>query len=180
EYDMIVSPLSPNSPRYMAVDLSEFLWAGWVTTIHRKAQVQPDIAGFIKPFSATTWLSVLATFVAFVICFIMTFKMREILSPKASSKRGQHRLSSRDARISVFAVLKILLNQPQENDERSPLMRLLLMTTMLWGFLLSTFYKTFLTSMLVLPRVVEPFNTLEELVTKRTMPHMLSPGSSLS
>ncbi|KAA0201881.1 Ionotropic receptor 158, partial [Hyalella azteca] len=110
---MIVSPLSPNSPRYTVMDFSEFLWAGWHTTIHRKAQVQPDIAGFIKPFSATvrlTWLSVLATFVAFVICFIMTFKIREILSPKANSKRGKHRLSSRDARISVFAVLKILIN----------------------------------------------------------------------
>ncbi|KAA0201883.1 Ionotropic receptor 158, partial [Hyalella azteca] len=51
---------------------------------------------------------------------------------------------------------------------------------MLWGFLLSTFYKTFLTSMLVLPRVVEPFNTLDELVTKRPIPYMLSPGTLLS
>ncbi|KAA0199389.1 Ionotropic receptor 152, partial [Hyalella azteca] len=97
-----------------------------------------------------------------------------------SRRRRQHRLSSRDARISVFAVLKILLNQPQERDERLPLMRLLLMTTMLWGFLLSTFYRTFLTSMLVLPRVVEPFNTLEELVTKRPMPYTLTPGSYIS
>ncbi|XP_018025546.2 glutamate receptor U1-like [Hyalella azteca] len=86
EFDMIASPLLPNYERNMAVDLSEFLWDASHATIQRKAQVQPDIAGFIKPFSATTWLSVLATFVAFVICFILTFKMREILSPRPSSK----------------------------------------------------------------------------------------------
>ncbi|KAA0191194.1 Ionotropic receptor 156, partial [Hyalella azteca] len=143
----------------------------------------PQALGFesLKRLSAQqTWLSVLATFVAHVISFILTFKMREILSPKASSKRGQHRLSSRDVRISVFAVLKILLNQPQECDERFPMMRLVLGMTMLWGFLLSTFYKTFLTSMLVLPRVVEPYNTLEELVTKRPMLFTLVPGSFIS
>ncbi|XP_047737143.1 uncharacterized protein LOC125178125 [Hyalella azteca] len=141
ECDMLTSTVIPNYQRNLALDITVPLWEASHTVVYRKAQIQPDITGFLKPFSGVTWLCVLATFAACV--------------------------------ASLFLMLKM----PCEREKRFSFMRMAMGSTILGGFLLSAFYKAFLLSMLVLPRVVEPFNSLEDLVTRKPMPYLLIPGS---
>ncbi|KAA0198837.1 Ionotropic receptor 157 [Hyalella azteca] len=177
ECDMLTSTVIPNYQRNLALDITVPLWEASHTVVYRKAQIQPDITGFLKPFSGVTWLCVLATFAACVASLFLMLKMRELLSRKSRSNHDKQGSLTGAVPISVITVVKIFLNQTCEREKRFSFMRMAMGSTILGGFLLSAFYKAFLLSMLVLPRVVEPFNSLEDLVTRKPMPYLLIPGS---
>ncbi|KAF2367690.1 Ionotropic glutamate receptor L-glutamate and glycine-binding domain [Trinorchestia longiramus] len=179
ESDMVISPFLLNEQRNNALDVSDYLWPTSHNAVHKKAQVEPDIAGFIKPFSLNIWLYILGVFLACGCSLYFLLWTQARLGNGKSPKSNMGSSMTRDVRISFFSVLRLMLGQPAENDDRLSLSRVLVGTTMVSWLILGTMYKSLLMAMLVLPRTPEPFNSLEELVTKRAMPYLVVPGSFL-
>ncbi|XP_066962292.1 probable glutamate receptor [Macrobrachium rosenbergii] len=180
--------LGINADRAQTVDMTEFLYMDEWTAGFKRPELESDIAGFVKPFTAESWVAVLLVVVAVVLTLfflmIITDDVLRLPGPDgslesqgersvASSDGGQHN-SGIDAESSgrfsstfydaVLWTVGSLLSQAIMRTPKGETVRFITGLWLLITLILSTVYRSNLKAMLILPKVQLPFNNLEQVV----------------
>ncbi|XP_069982125.1 glutamate receptor ionotropic, kainate glr-3-like [Penaeus vannamei] len=157
--------------RFLAVDISEYLYLDESSAAYVRPVVGSHVDGFLRPYTFRMWMVILAmVFVTMMSIslirlgynyLIRSFKMND--SP-SDTEDFQHQELLRVTKDSAMWTVYTLLAQSTPKALRGDSIRLV---SCLWLFgclILASVYRSNLKAMLILPRVSVAFNSLEELV----------------
>ncbi|XP_045121810.1 glutamate [NMDA] receptor subunit 1-like [Portunus trituberculatus] len=157
--------------RSKVVDFSDFLYMDQERLIYKRPVVESDMAGFLKPFTFTSWVMVLAALVAMAGVVLLTSQV----SPqpvRPSSRRDDE--GSREQETVWNTLLDaglwsvaVSLAQSSTLVPRGLRQQAVVGMWLLLALIISTVYRSNLKAMLIKPRLILPFSNLEELVETR-------------
>ncbi|XP_042863286.1 glutamate receptor ionotropic, delta-1-like [Penaeus japonicus] len=177
EVDMSGVPIAITIERNEDVAVTEFLYIdGWSAGFQRPV-VQSDISGFVKPFSDYVWLLIAAAIVGVLATILFVYMSHEaIVGLSQHPKRGtstfgasrasgdKWRKSTPDhAQESALWTIALFLAQSVTKLPRGNSVRVITGIWLLVSLILNTVYRSNLKAMLILPKVVLPFDNPEEL-----------------
>ncbi|XP_047498440.1 glutamate receptor ionotropic, delta-2-like [Penaeus chinensis] len=168
--------------RAKVVDFSENLYMEEFAIAYKRPKLASDIIGFIRPFALSLWITV---FVATLfVCATTWLILRSHSALSGSRRTGREGAPGtenqthflRDVEESVRWTICHLIGQavPQEPAGNGP--RIAGGLWLLSAFILGVVYRGNLKAMLILPRVVLPFDTLQEL-TETNIPIWIPEGN---
>ncbi|XP_069987004.1 glutamate receptor ionotropic, kainate 3-like [Penaeus vannamei] len=166
EADMSMVPMSINHIRNEAVDFSETLFVDEHRITFKRPFPEADIAGFVKPFTPTMWLLfLLSTLVVCAATFLVQLSprvgVREETYDDGTPEPSANRVSSK-LRYAVLWTLSCLFSQSVPWEPRDVPVRVVAGMWLLATLIIGTVYRSNLKAMLILPKVVLPFDTFEE------------------
>ncbi|XP_066966843.1 uncharacterized protein [Macrobrachium rosenbergii] len=164
---MSAQGLGVTEPRAQAVDYSEFLYQDEWTATYARPSLEPDIAGFVKPYSLSMWLMILATLVLSVGAIFITRATNDRFQQKwGNGINEEDRTSSGTSGINeaFMWTLATLLSQSVPWKLDGLPVRLITCFWLLVSFIIANVYRSNLMAMLILPKVTLPFTNLDELV----------------
>ncbi|XP_064114187.1 glutamate receptor ionotropic, kainate 1-like [Macrobrachium nipponense] len=189
--DFTGQALGVTAERAEAVDMSEFLYIDEWSAVYKRPGIQPDIAGFVKPFTLKSWVGVLLSSIVVLLTavFIRLVSERIIYhggsdssdrgdvdddeggrTASAVNARGRNGGRENFSAILYDAVnwtVSSLLGQTLPKISPGEAVRIFSGLWLLASMILSTVYRSNLKAMLILPKVYLPFNNIEELVSSR-------------
>ncbi|KAF2356817.1 Ionotropic glutamate receptor [Trinorchestia longiramus] len=181
EADISGTLIFMTEPRIQSVDFSTALYFQEHRIIYKTPGLKPNIAGFLMPFTPTVWVSVLALMTAATIVYGLLLRLYDtnwgFIRP--SNAGSTSTLQEPGWRAFHFAV-RILFAQSLHWKPNSA--KVILFTTGLWmliAFVVGTMYKSNLKSMIILPKIIIPFETIEELVNQHEYNIIMAGGGSL-
>ncbi|XP_069987023.1 glutamate receptor 1-like isoform X2 [Penaeus vannamei] len=172
EMNMTGTGLALTHDRAEALDFSEYLYLEESSAAYKRPVLQPDVAGFLRPFTGYMWCSIWLTVVGVILSLaLFRLGMLKIL-PRSNRQENDGFAEVRDVTPGALrtllsdgflVTLSALLSQglpriPPEDSTR--------VLTALWlvaSLILGTVYRSNLKAMLILPRITIPFDNLEEL-----------------
>ncbi|MPC24734.1 Glutamate receptor 2 [Portunus trituberculatus] len=183
EADMTGVVVGLDLDRSKVVDFSDFLYMDQERLIYKRPVVESDMAGFLKPFTFTSWVMVLAALVAMAGVVLLTSQV----SPqpvRPSSRRDDEGSREQetvwntllDAGLWSVAVSLAHYFNASITRHLSPASTLVprglrqqavVGMWLLLALIISTVYRSNLKAMLIKPRLILPFSNLEELVETR-------------
>ncbi|XP_047482975.1 glutamate receptor ionotropic, delta-1-like [Penaeus chinensis] len=152
EADMSMVPMSINHIRNEAVDFSETLFVDEHRITFKRPFPEADIAGFVKPFTPTDASSPLREKTG----DDGTGPTRDG-TPESSGKSVTSKL-----RYAVLWTLSCLFSQSVPWEPRKAPVRVVAGIWLLASLIVGSVYRSNLKAMLILPKVVIPFETFEE------------------
>ncbi|XP_045611424.1 glutamate receptor ionotropic, delta-2 [Procambarus clarkii] len=174
EVDVALGPFVITYRRSQVADFSMPLYfESWGIFLPRP-RLESDLAGFLKPFTWQVW-EVLGGMI------LLTMVLGAVLNWLASgSWRGPDAGIKEEPSGGVFRpswVLRTLVNEDTNELPRTAVGRLLLGTWLVGSFILCSAYQGVLTSLLTVPLVSVPVNSLEDLVSYGKIPWALEFGT---
>ncbi|XP_042863285.1 glutamate receptor ionotropic, delta-2-like [Penaeus japonicus] len=164
EIDMPGVGMALTYERNLDVAPSEFLYIdGWSAGFQRPV-VQSDISGFVKPFSDYVWLLTAAALLGVLVTIWCVHLSHETImgprNPKGGALRNAENYVTRQSLLWTIAVF---LAQSVTKLPRGNSVRVITGIWLLVSLILNTVYRSNLKAMLILPKVVLPFDNPEEL-----------------
>ncbi|XP_037800589.1 glutamate receptor ionotropic, delta-2-like [Penaeus monodon] len=192
--DMTGVGMALTHDRYQDLDATDFLYIdGWSAGFQRPV-LQSDISGFVKPFSEylklsavfQVWLLIAAAIVGVLVTTWFVHMSREtIVTPRtpraggSASPSGPERHGTRNVtEESVLWTIAVFLAQSVTKLPRGNSVRVMTGVWLLVSLILITVYRSNLKAMLILPKVVLPFDSPEELAETR-IPTWIPRGSAM-
>ncbi|XP_047502954.1 glutamate receptor ionotropic, kainate glr-3-like [Penaeus chinensis] len=165
EADLIGVAQWVTEERFEDFSVSEYLLLSSLTVAHKRPSLQPDMAGFVKPFDPLVWLLLLVSLVVVLgaaVCVRWHFNR---LAPRegADKKQDSFRELQLVAKDSVAWTVDVLLSQSVNLQPRGDSVRVISCLWLLTTLILATVYRANLKAMLILPKLSLPFDSLESL-----------------
>ncbi|KAK8385626.1 hypothetical protein O3P69_016421 [Scylla paramamosain] len=168
EADMTGVVVGLDLDRRTVADFSDFLYMDQERLIYKRPVVESDMAGFLKPFTLSSWMMVVATLVAMAGVVLLT---RQVTPQPARHCPGTDGESSRQQETVWNSLLDtglwsvaVSLAQSSTLVPRGMRQKAVVGMWLLLALIISTVYRSNLKAMLIKPRLVLPFSNLEELV----------------
>ncbi|KAG7164985.1 glutamate receptor 2-like [Homarus americanus] len=155
EVDMSGVVFSQQYNRAKAVDFSEPLHMNDQAVAYKRPQPEPDIAGFMRPYTRLIWITQLVTL--FVVFMCITFV--SYYTPRQEDNDSNERVWT-----ATLWTVAAPLAQASSWLPRGDSLRIIAGTWLLMAFILGSVYRSNLKAMLILPKLRLPFNSLEELI----------------
>ncbi|XP_076054426.1 putative glutamate receptor [Oratosquilla oratoria] len=168
EVDLGLGPFDVTYPRSKVVSFSTYVAADYMGLFLPRPKLEKDLQGFLKPLSWQVWTGM---FSCLVFTLLLTLLVR---SPSPSRQRGGVR--------GVFEgswVIRSLFQQAIVRLPTRDASRLLVGTWLVAALILISAYKGVLTSLLAVPRVDIPINSLADLVNYGRQKWALERGTSV-
>ncbi|XP_063604786.1 glutamate receptor ionotropic, kainate glr-3-like [Penaeus indicus] len=201
EVDMALGPFGVTWERAQVVDFSSTLYVDGFGIFLPRPRQERDLAGFTNPLAWQVWATLGAVFLfTLALGVVMNWLARRCFKPKddaAVDDQGdvvlrplwvvQALLIEREFGAVILSVLwgkQLPLVAPSESiaiekPPGRPSSRALLAAWLLAGLILSSAYRGVLTSLLAVPRVTVPVDSLEDLVSYGKIPWANEKGTSL-
>ncbi|KAK3868191.1 hypothetical protein Pcinc_026411 [Petrolisthes cinctipes] len=178
EVDVAIGPFGVTLDRIAVADFSVPITATDHAILYRRPQIEPDLAGFVRPFTLPVWGLVVASLIIVTgVALIL-----HVLTPSKHQGRGtDDESTSTDSSSSEWSWLwgyKVLLSQDVRGlggNEGSP--RVMTGLWMLVSFIMAEVYCSNLKAMLIVPKVKIPFDDLGGLVRQSEMSWTMARGS---
>ncbi|XP_068238317.1 probable glutamate receptor [Palaemon carinicauda] len=176
--------LSITPERAEDFDFTEYLYMEEWSAGFKRPQPEPDIAGFVKPYTFEAWILLIFSVVivlgtSFLLRLItskaLRYKRKDLtasfLSPWQHNKdevcvpeaHGNFKSSSA-VYDSVLWTVSSLLGVSIQGSPSGEAVRLFTALWIMASFIIATVYRSNLNAMLISPTIHLPFNSLEELV----------------
>ncbi|XP_047499537.1 glutamate receptor ionotropic, kainate glr-3-like [Penaeus chinensis] len=176
EVDMALGPFGVTWERAQVVDFSSTLYVDGFGIFLPRPRQERDLAGFTNPLAWQVWVALGAVFLfTLVLGVVMNWLARRCFRPKDDAAVD----SQGDVVLRPLWVVQALLIEPIERPPGRPSSRVLLAAWLLAGLILSSAYRGVLTSLLAVPRVTVPVDSLEDLVSYGKIPWANEKGTSL-
>ncbi|XP_076063391.1 putative glutamate receptor [Oratosquilla oratoria] len=169
EVDMALGPFGVTWERAQVVDFSTTLFVDGFGIFLPRPRLQKDLSGFLKPLSWEVWLGFLTCLLlgAFLGALLLLFHNYSFLTWKG---------------VKAFNsgwMVRGVLQQAIPRLPRVNAGRVFVGTWILVGLILGAAYRGVLTSLLAVPRVTVPVDSLEDLLDYGRIPWALEYGTSL-
>ncbi|XP_042888517.1 glutamate receptor-like [Penaeus japonicus] len=175
EADMSGVVFSVTEDRHKSVDFSVPLFVNEHILAYTKPTFQPDIVGFMKPYSVSLWIVLLLSMV--MVCAGLILAQRKRFAIVSSQNTGLETTEPRDTVwYSSFWTFGSFLAQSIPWQPEGISVQLIAGLWLLMMLIVNTVYRSNLKAMLILPRLDLPFDTLSELVETNIKTYV-SPGS---
>ncbi|XP_042856795.1 glutamate receptor-like [Penaeus japonicus] len=171
EADMSMVPMSVDYFRYQFVEFSEFLIVDEHRMSFKRPTPEADVGGFAAPFTLTMWLALfLSTLLMCTAVFFSECGASFILRSKGKSKQKQGVSGSKlkadgissQVYHAVLWTVSCLFAQSVPWEPRNVPVRVVAGMWLLATLIVGTVYRSNLKAMLILPKVVLPFDNFEE------------------
>ncbi|XP_047476222.1 glutamate [NMDA] receptor subunit 1-like [Penaeus chinensis] len=160
------------------MDVTEYLYLDEMSAAYKRPVLQSDIAGFLKPYSLLMWMLVLVAtagvFVAICLVHLAYNRVTQNHSGEDRSFLQASDLVQESAAWTLSALLAQSVARPLRGGDS---VRLVTGVWLLASLIVATVYRSNLKAMLILPKLVLPFNSLEELV-ETDLPVWIRMGSN--
>ncbi|XP_068222938.1 probable glutamate receptor [Palaemon carinicauda] len=179
EVDMALGPFSITRVRLPFVDYSVPLFMDGSGIFLPRPKLERDLAGFAKPFAWQVWMGIMI-FLAASITLGLTINylvQRWDLRPRL--KPLQKHQGANQVTFKAVWLIKLLLAEPVDVPPMILTGRVFLGTWMLVAVILSSAYQGILTSLLAVPKVEIPVDSLQDLVDYGKIPWANEYGTSL-
>ncbi|XP_071520869.1 glutamate receptor ionotropic, kainate 5-like [Panulirus ornatus] len=185
EVDMSGVLFSQQEARARAVDFSEFVYINDHVLGFMRPQMEPDISGFVKPYSFLVWMLLLMAVLSVLACALLIqlyhtsvhperysgsdseppSRTRESSGKDETVEGGRARLvdATRSEETSLIWIPAFLLAESIPWQPRRDSLRVLAGLWLLMACVVGSVYRSNLKAMLILPRLHLPFNNIEEL-----------------
>ncbi|XP_047480427.1 glutamate receptor ionotropic, NMDA 1-like isoform X2 [Penaeus chinensis] len=171
EADMYGTPvIIPEDHMTGEEEQSVFVYADEWSAMYRRPAQEPDIAGFIKPYTALVWWLLSASFLGLLAClwvvrfldinFLKIYRRADRMDSNGRAPVGMTTFTS----DNVFVILAVLFMQSIPTVPQGGHIRIAIALWLLVSFVLASVYRSNLKAMLILPTVNLPFDDTEELV----------------
>ncbi|XP_068227741.1 probable glutamate receptor [Palaemon carinicauda] len=170
EVDVALGPFVMSWDRYQAADYSTTIYFDQYGILLPRPRHEIDLSGIAKPLAWQVWLTLaVAICVSIVIGFFMNFAIQKI-------RRGYP--SSSDE-INSSWISKVMLTETVYPLPKSFSSRLYIITWMIVGFILQAAYSGVLISLIAVPKVTIPVDSLQDLISYGKFPWIIEVGSYL-
>ncbi|XP_066984772.1 glutamate receptor ionotropic, kainate glr-3-like [Macrobrachium rosenbergii] len=172
EVDIALGPFVMSWDRYQAADFSTTIHFDQYGILVPRPVPEADLAGITKPLAwqVWMWLSV-AICISIVIGFLLNIIMRQLSADGLEYEE--------DSAISPSWIAKVMLSETVSPEPANPVGRTYLLTWMMAGLILQAAYSGVLTSLLAVPKVTIPVDSLEDLLSYGKFPWIIEQGSYL-
>ncbi|XP_068207762.1 glutamate receptor ionotropic, kainate 3-like [Palaemon carinicauda] len=174
EAEVAIGPIGVTYDRYKAAEFSDAIFVTDQTILYKRPQLEPDLMGFVKPFTLLVWLGVLATLILVTSAALVTINLApdscldytvRLLGPFPTASAILITFPStssfkNNVTFCVFSGLTIKMN-------RSIALRSIVALWFMTSFIVGVVYKGNLKAMLIVPKAKVPFDSLEELVAQK-------------
>ncbi|XP_050707201.1 glutamate receptor ionotropic, kainate glr-3-like [Eriocheir sinensis] len=179
EVDFALGPMGINIERAEVMDFSALLFMDQQIIAYKRPKLQPELAGFIRPFTVQIWAMIALGFITIIGAtsfFLITLsKLQYSLQGIREKDGGLHGISH-IIQIATWAY-GLMLTQPMGWFPGTNTGRLVGGVWLLSSLIIAIVYRSNLKAMLIIPKVNLPFNNLEEMVAQDEMPFILMGGS---
>ncbi|XP_064123055.1 glutamate receptor ionotropic, kainate 2-like [Macrobrachium nipponense] len=163
--------------RRQLVDFTVPLFVDESAVIYKRPELEPDIFGFVKPFTGLIWLLIFASSVAasliFFVLHLVQFSASDGTDPGDPSCRPAAGKTYGWSKVitslekSVGWSLYCLLGQSVLWFPNRLTLRIALGVWLLVTFIIGTVYRSTVKAMLILPLVRLPFDSIDQLVESK-------------
>ncbi|XP_068206597.1 probable glutamate receptor [Palaemon carinicauda] len=167
EVDMAVGPFSVTYERSSAVDFSLDLHVDQYGIFLPRPLMEEDLMAFLKPFPWQMWLALI---IVMIISMIAGMLMDYLLVKFSGSKVVTFR---------PVWIIRALVNEPAETAPTSDTGRIFTATWLIVALIIDTAYSGVLTSLLTIPIVTVPVDSLDDLVAQDKIPWAVERGSAM-
>ncbi|XP_063868251.1 glutamate [NMDA] receptor subunit 1-like [Scylla paramamosain] len=179
--------------RTSVVDFSDFLYIDQNSIVYKRPVLESDMAGFLKPYTATSWVMIIAALVTVAVMVLLTGRFYPLPRPpltkenrngyfvsSLSSPGGSRRKNTISSELwdAGFWSFATALAQSYTFLPRGLSQQAMLGMWLVLSLIISTVYRSNLKAMLIKPRLVLPFTNLMEL-TKSGIPCFVVRGTVL-
>ncbi|XP_068229216.1 glutamate receptor 1-like [Palaemon carinicauda] len=171
--DAILGPVGLTWERSQVLDFTTTLYFDHNGIFLPKPVPEKDLSNFLKPLSVETW-AVLVVVLGLSITIGLLFD--HILK---GSTEDNHENQPEMLTFKPAWILSNLLSEPSSTLPTTDTGRVFIGTWLITAFIIDTAYVGVLTSILVVPRVPFPVNSLEDLVSYGKIPWALEKGTAL-
>ncbi|XP_066960393.1 probable glutamate receptor isoform X1 [Macrobrachium rosenbergii] len=181
EVDMALGPFSITRVRLPFVDYSVPLFMDGSGIFLPRPTLERDLAGFAKPFAWQVWLGIMIFLAASMTIglAINYLVQRWGLKPQSGVGQSHRRARGRQATFKAVWLIQLLLAEPVDVPPMVLTGKIFLGTWMLVAVILSSAYQGILTSLLAVPKVEIPVDSLQDLVDYGKIPWANEYGTSL-
>ncbi|XP_042891706.1 glutamate receptor-like [Penaeus japonicus] len=176
EVDMALGPFGVTWERAQVVDFSSTLYVDGFGIFLPRPRQERDLAGFTNPLAWQVWTALGAVF---LFTLVLGKVMNWVGRGRSRQTEGSAGPLEDENIIRPLWVVKALLIEPIEKLPRRTSSRVYLAAWLLAGLILSSAYRGVLTSLLAVPRVTVPVDSLEDLVSYGKIPWANEKGTSL-
>ncbi|XP_069937401.1 glutamate receptor ionotropic, kainate 4-like, partial [Cherax quadricarinatus] len=197
EVDVVLGPAGINEDRIADFDLSIPLFYDQQVIAYQRPKLEPELLGFIKPFTPMMWLFIgLMMVLMFIITSVLlvtynrwhfnektssgaagTICEQHGGTPVASLTREEPWKNTNQVMLWTYGAM---LNQALSWVPSSYTERVIGTLWLLVALIISTVYCSNLMAMIIIPKVNIPFTNLEGLVDQTKIPYILVGGSVIS
>ncbi|XP_050690222.1 glutamate receptor ionotropic, delta-1-like [Eriocheir sinensis] len=183
EFDFLASFITLSPERMAALDPSTYIILDEMTAVYVRPGVEPDVAGFVKPYTAGVWLLVLFTGLFVFAAGVIVLRCSGRPAPPSSTRDAPlaadvPRDAAADgsdaaeaeaagwlaaARRASLWTWSTMLAHSVPWEPSSDRARVVLGLWLLAVFTLGSVYCSNLKAMLILPKINLPFDSLEQL-----------------
>nr|XP_027209911.1 probable glutamate receptor [Penaeus vannamei] len=178
EVDMALGPFGVTWERAQVVDFSSTLYVDGFGIFLPRPRQERDLIGFTNPLAWQVWAALGAVLLfTLAIGVVLNLLARRCFRPtdgSAGAGEDQANIILRP----LWVVQALLIGSIEKLPSR-PSSRVLLAAWLLAGLILSSAYRGVLTSLLAVPRVTVPVDSLEDLVSYGKIPWANEKGTSL-
>ncbi|XP_042856454.1 glutamate receptor-like [Penaeus japonicus] len=176
EVDMALGPFSVLHKRSQVIDYSEFLYIDSFGIFLPRPYRERDLSAFVKPLAWQIWLALLLLMVASMAfgAIYDQLALRWSLPNATNRHKGAEPYYFRPSWI-----LKVLLLESIDLLPSSLTGRVLLGTWMAVSLILSSAYQSILTSLLAVPKVEVPVDSLQDLLDYGKIPWSVEHGAAI-
>ncbi|XP_068211816.1 probable glutamate receptor [Palaemon carinicauda] len=171
--DAVLGPVGVTWVRNQVVDYTTTLYFDYNGIFLPKPIPEKDLSNFLKPLSVETW-AVLVAVLGLSIIVGLLFNHILMGSVKDNLENHQEMLT-----FKPVWILSNLLSEPSPSLPTTDTGRVFIGTWLITAFIIDTAYVGVLTSILVVPRVPFPVDSLEDLVSYGKIPWALERGTAL-
>ncbi|XP_042860255.1 uncharacterized protein LOC122246064 [Penaeus japonicus] len=173
EINMTGIGLALTYQRAQDLEFSEYLYLEESSAAYKRPVLQPDVAGFLRPFTAYIWCVVWMTVMGVILTLVLfRLGMLKIIPRLNRQEEGDLALAIDETQSSFrktlsdmfLLTLSALFSQAIPRLPREDSTRVLTALWLVASLILGTVYRSNLKAMLILPRITIPFDNLEELV----------------
>ncbi|KAK4321648.1 hypothetical protein Pmani_007563 [Petrolisthes manimaculis] len=174
--ELAMGPFTVTERRESACDMSVPVAHDFKGLFMVRPGIQSDIGAFLNPFAPLVWLMILVSM------FAMSLAMMSLMWMETNVFTSTTRTTTRPQNIVSHSIMWVVQSISQESSEWLPRRtegRLLVTTWLLASFVFMSSYSGILTSMLTVPRVTIPIDSISDLVSQSRLPWRFEGGSSM-
>ncbi|XP_066945382.1 probable glutamate receptor [Macrobrachium rosenbergii] len=171
EVDVAIGPFVMAWDRYQAADYSTTIHFDQYGIILPRPRREVDLSGIAKPLSWEVWMSLgIAICISFLIGLVINaLRKRYIVTGEYPSAE----------KIQASWLTKVMLAENVEPLPEAAPGRTYILTWMMGGFIIQAAYSGVLISLLVVPKVTVPVDSLQDLLSYGKIPWTIIAGSYL-
>ncbi|XP_068215730.1 glutamate receptor ionotropic, kainate glr-3-like [Palaemon carinicauda] len=169
EVDVALGPFVMAWDRFQAADFSTTIHFDQYGIILPRPRREVDLSGVAKPLSWQVWMSL---GISICISLLIGLIINQIRKNYIGGDRGPT-----TEKIQTSWITKVMLAENVNPLPRAPTARMYIITWMLVGLIMHAAYGGVLISLLVVPKVTVPVDSLEDLLSYGKIPWTIIAGS---